>query len=355
MGRDYQAMTTLIREKLQTSSTADFSVSEVNGGLVRALAEYSTHKPHVIPITFALEGRSGTDTTAAASTVTDTVKGHFLAADATNEKIIHNTTRNTKAVVLTQSSTSIVTIATNLMTANDNYRILNKRCWNQKQINIGEVGNHMGIHSVEYPIGQKRNWELYDHVLEVDVDYVPDSNSNTAIVNPPGDTTTLVRFNYVHALPNLTDWAATFGSTATAAATTLSATALQSAGTISEGTQFTIENHMTVYTVAASATIAANTCAVTFFPGLEAAVSSTAWVLTIRKSSLDNMDEETIATLATGRILESKAIKHANTITYGGGSVWQNVSVLGQSMVAQALTEVKRRTVWKTSRRYPTE
>lgn len=348
-------MTTLVARQLQSSGTADFTVAEVNDGLTRSLAEYSDYKPHIVNITFDLEGRYGTDTTASASALTDTVKGQFLAADATNEKIVHNITRNTKAVILTQSSTAIVTIGSNLMTANDQYKIYNKQCWNQRQVYIGDVTNYQSIHSVEYPIGQRRNWKIYDSVLEVDVDSVPDSNSNTAIVSIPNNIQTLVRFNYPHALPNLTDWTATFGATATVSATSISATALQSAGTINQGTEFTIENHRTTYTVATSATIAANTVALTFFPALEAPVSSTAWVLTLRQSTLDPQDEEIIAKLAAGRIMESKANKFPNAISLGGGAVWQNFRVLGQSIVNESLTELKRKTPWRTSRRWPTE
>ena len=355
MTRAYSAMTTLVVTKLQSSGTSDYSVAEVNNGLVRALAEYSDYRPHIVNVTFELEGRFGTDVTASASALTDTVKGQFLAGDATNEKVIHNTTRNTWAVVLTQSSTSVVTLGMNLMTANDNYKIYNKQCWNHRQINIGDITNYQSIHSVEYPINQRRNFKVYDRVLEVDVDYIPDSNSNTAIVTLPNDMTTLVRFNYPHALPNLTDYAGVVaGTAATVGATTVAMSSLQSAGTINVGTEFTIENHRTTYTVASSATIASNTVAVTIFPALEAVASST-WVVTIKQTSLDPQDEEILATLAAGRIMEDKANKYPNALGIGGGAVWQNFRVLGSSLVNEALTELKRKSPWKTSRRYPTE
>ena len=353
--RDYSAMTTLVRDKIQTTSTADFSVAEVNNALSRALVEVSDYHPHVVPITFDMESRTGSDVTATASSLTDSVKKQFVSADATNEKVVHNVTRNTRAVVLTVSSSSVVPLASNLMTADDDYAIYNKQCWNKRQVFIGDVPGYQGVDSVEFPVGQRRNYKIYDRVLEIDTDNVPDSNSNTSVVSVPNNVQALVRFNHPQALPNLSDFKGTVaGTAATVGATTLASSSWQSAGTINIGTELTIENHRTTYIVAASAAIASNTASLEIYPGLEAPATST-WVITIRQTSLDMGDEEIVAKLAAGRLLEDKANKFPNAIPLGGGAVWQNYRVLATSMVNEALLELRRKTTWQTSRRYPTE
>ena len=98
--RDYAAMTTLITERLQSSGTADFSVAMVDNGLSQALAELSDYHPHLVGAVFQVEGRRGRSTSTSADNLIDTVNGQFLAGDATDEKVIHNTTDNSKAVVL---------------------------------------------------------------------------------------------------------------------------------------------------------------------------------------------------------------------------------------------------------------
>ena len=352
---DYAAATTLIVQRLQSTGTADYSVSEIDNALTYALDELGRYHPHTVPITFKLESRRGTDTVAAASSVTDTVKGQFLSTDPTDEKVIHNITRNTYAVALTQSSTSVITVGMNLMTANDEYRVYNKQCWNERQIYIGDVPNYDQIDSVEYPIGMKRNWKRTGKILELDINRVPDSNANTAIVNIPYNVNCMVRFQQPHALPNLTDWTATLSATAATGATTLSATALQSAGTISTGAEFTIENHRLTYVVANSATIASNTVAISFYPPLEAPVSSTAWVLTFEKTSLEPQYEDVVADIAVGRAMINRAPEFVNAINIGGGQVYQNFLATGQTKLADAQARLRKSVPPKTTRRFPTD
>ena len=353
--RDYAAMTTLVVERLQSSGTADYSVNEVNNGLTQALQEYSGYHPHLAGLTFNLESRFGTDVTASASSLTDSVKKQFVAADATDEKVIHNTSRNTRAVVLTVSSSTVITLGMNLMTANDNYSIYNKQCWNSRQVYVGDVPNYESIHSVEYPIGTRRNWKRYDKVLEIDLDYVPDSNANTAIVTYPNDVTALVRFIQPHVLPNLTDFAGNVAATVAVGATSISSSAWQSAGTINLGTEFTIENHRQTYIVAGSATIASNTVAISLYPPLEAAVSSTAWVITIRQSSLEPDAEDMIADLAAARIALNKAPLFLRSIGAMGQATVNNFITYGERRLAEVRGRLEASAPPKTSRRYPTD
>ena len=355
MTRDYAAMTTLIVERLQSSGTADFSVAMIDNGLTQAIAELSDYHPHIVGVVFNVEGRSGRSTSTNADNLVDTTNGQFLSGDATDEKVIHNTTDNSWAVVLSYSSTSQIGISSDIMTVDDQYKIYNKQCQNHKQIYIGDVPNYEAVHSVEYPIGERRNWKRYDRILEIDKDVIPDTNSNTAKITNLPDDEALIRFIQPHALPNLTDWAATFSATAAVSATSIALTALQGAGTIVTGAEFNIENHRTTYIVSASVTIASSAVTVGFYPPLEAAVSSTAWVVTVRKTTLEPHYEEMVADLASARIALGKAIKFANTIAFGGGDVATKFIAIGERRLAEAQSRLKRSVPPKTKIRYPAD
>ena len=352
MPRSYTAMTSLITQKLQSAGTADFSVAEVDYQIEESLKEFSAYQPYIMPVIFKIESRYGEDVTGTASKLTDSVKSQFLAADATDEKVVHNTTDNTWAVVLAQDSTSILSLSADIMAANEKYRIYNKRCTNKRQIFIGDMPKYIGIDSVEYPLGTRRNWKLLhgDQVLEIDADVIDDSNAN--VTNKP-NVDVLVRFIMPHVLSQLTDWAGTLAASAAVAATAISTLALQSAGTIEEGEELTIENHRTTYIVVADATIAANTAAVSIFPGLEAAASST-WVITFRKSTLLPNQEEILADLVAARLAINKASKFFNTVTVGGGSVWLNFENWGLQKLTETLLRLRQQSTPKTKRRYPT-
>ena len=140
-----------------------------------------------------------------------------------------------------------------------------------------------------------------------------------------------------------------------AAATTVSLTALQSAGTIEEGEQFTIENHRRIYTVNADAAIASSTAAITFYPPLEAAVASTAWVISFLKSSLTPRDEELFADMVAGNLAISKAPKFFNTIPVGGGEVWSKFLSWGERRLAEVIGKLRRDNPPQTKRKWPTE
>ena len=352
MPQDYAAFTTLITRKLQSSGTVDYSLAEVDDQIEECLKEFAVYQPHLVSIFFKIESRTGTDVTGTADKLTDSVESQFVAADATDEKVIHNITDNTWAVVLTQDSTSVLSISADIMDPNEKYEIYNKRCGNKKQIYIGDIYDHPEIDSVEYPLGRRRNWKLYGDVLELDVETVPDSDSTLTTLN---DIDVLVRFKRPHILSQLTDWVGKMAATAASAATSLSATSLQSAGTIEEGEELYIENLRQLYVVTADATIAANTAVMSIYPPLEAAIASTAWTFTIRKSTLAPQDEETFADLVAARLAINKASKYLKSFSIISGNAWADFLSWGERRLAETLAKLKRSSPPPTKTRYPTE
>ena len=354
--RDYAAFTTLIVTKLQSAGTMDFSVAEVDYAVEEGLKEYSTFKPHIVPILFQIESRYGTTSTAA-STLTDTTKLQFLATDDDNEKVVHDTTNNGWAVVKTAStSTSVLVLNASILTANDSYEIYNKRCWNNKQVYIGDVLPLINdIESVEYPIGTKRNWSLpSEGVLEIGADYVPDSNANTAVVTNSPDVNVIVRFYRAHQLSSMTDWVGAAGSAgASVGATTMTYTGLAVSNTIKEGYEFNITTHKQSYIVTANTTAStAGAGTVPFYPPLEAAVAASTGI-TFIKSTLNPHEEEIFADLVAARLAINKAPKYFNAISLGGGNVWQNFLTWGERRLGEVLSKLRRLSPPKTKSTYP--
>jgi len=355
MPRDYAAFTTLITTKLQSSGTADFTVAEVDYAIEEGLKEFATYRPHLVPIIFKLESRTGTDVTGTANKLTDSAKAQFVPADTSNDKVVHNTTDNTWAVIWNQDSTSVLSITANIMAANEKYEIYNKRCWNKKQLYIGDLIDVVGteIDSVEYPLGTKRNWKVYGDVLELDVEasVIPDSDSTLTTLN---DIDVLVRFKKPHIISQLTDWAGIMTDTAAAAATSVALSSLQSAGTIEVGEEFYLLNQRLLYWVVAQTSIASSTSTISFYPPLETSVASTGMAITFRKTSLAPQDEEIFADLVAARLATSKSAKYLNAIAIGG-EVWTRFITWGERKLMETLARLKRLSPPPTKRRYPTE
>ncbi len=353
--RDYAAMTTLVCIKLQSAGTMDYSVAEVDYQIEETLKEFSTYKPHIVTLPFKIESRYGSDITGAASTLTDGIKSQFVAADATEEKVVHNITDNTWAVVKAYVSASTLTLSDNIMGANEVYKIYNKRCLNKRQIYIGDIiPEILEIVSVEFPLGNKRNWEIKSQgVLEIDVDYIPDSNGN--VTNLP-NVYVLVRVKRPHILSQMTKWSGLVSGTAgVKAATALAVSGLTVSSTIEEGGEFFIATHNQSYMITANATAStAGIATLSIYPGLEA-VASSATVVTFTKSTLKSNEEMLFATLVASELAISKAPKFFNSINLGGGSVMQNYYTWGEREKEKVLSDLRRQEPPVTVRRYPTE
>ena len=341
MPLDNAAMTTKVVTILQSAGTMDYAVAEVNSAITDGLKEFAHYQPHIVPLTLPLESRYGTASTTSANNLVDTTKGQLQTTDATDEKVIHNTYDKTWAVITSVASTASVGISRDIFAVTENYKIYNKRCWNEKQLYIGSMPDYVEIDSVEYPIGQKRNFVILNDVLELDVDYVADSNAGSTITQLP-DTDVLIRFNRPHVLTPLTDLEGKMAATAAKGATTISGSSLQAAGTLTIGDEFYIGGHRTLYTVTTAATIA-TTAAIAFYPPLEADIGSTATTFIFTKSSLSAQQEEPFANLVAARLAISKPMKlysQANSaiVTIATAATSINNMTAQLTLAASALT-----------------
>ena len=350
MSQTYASMTTLVVSKLQSGGTADYSVAEVDAHIATALGELSQYQPHLVPMRFRLESRYGADVTGTSSKLTDLVKLQFLSTDV--GKVVHNLTDDTWGVVTGYTSTSVLSISKNMMAANEEYRLYNQECWNEKQIYLGNVPENYVIESVEYPVGTKRNWKRFGRVVEIDVDFVDDSDST---LDNLGKTLVLVWFSKPHVVSQLTDWQGQCAATAATGATTLSMNALQTSGTVHVGDEFTVMNTDGYYVVAESSVIAASTTVVTFYPPLDSPVSASTGVYTyFTKTTLEPYQEDLTADLAASRLAIDKSPKFINSVVIGA-NVWSNLLAWGEHRLAETLSRLRRSTPPKTKKRYATD
>ena len=338
--RTYADMLALVSQKLQDTSNTKFLVAEVHYQIEESLKELASipgHE-HLVEIIFKIESRTGTASSTSANNLVDATESQFVAGDATNEKVIHNTTDNTWAVVLTFTSTSILALSRDIMVSGENYEIYNKRCWNKKQIYIGDVPPYIEIDSVEYPIGTKRSFTVKNGVLEFNIvgSLIEDSDSTQTELP---DVDVLVRFNRAHILSQLTDWAGELTAGYAASIASIGVDGLGTVEVVEEGEELYLENQKALYTVTADVTMVAGAGTLVIYPGLEAAALDNDDI-TFVKSSLKQDEENDFASLVAGRLALNKAPKH---FTLAGGSIWQSYLTWGEKTLADTLKRLNRK------------
>jgi len=296
---------------LQDTGAAIYDSTETGYWIEECLKDAALCKArdfHTVPVVFKIESRTGRDTTGTASSLTDTTKSQFVATDDDDEKVVHNTTDNTWAVVKTYTSSSVLVLSADIMASGEDYEIYNKRCWNKKQIYIGDVTDYLDIDSVEYPIGQKRNFKVYGDVLELKVDDSVIEDSDTTLTTL-SDVNVLVRFIKPHRLCQLADVDGAVHTEGAAAATTLQVKSFTDTQIVEIGDEFHITGHKATYTITASVTLANQATTgstLTFYPGLEA-VASADVVVTFVQSTLPPHLEELFCHLVVTRAIISEA------------------------------------------------
>jgi len=363
MATSYADMLIKINQMLQdpTGTTYD-DTTEVAYWIEESLKELATYDPHIVDVIFKIESRTGTDTGSTTTALTDTTKGQFLSTDATLEKVVHNTTDNTWAVIMTDSSTEIQTLTASIMASGESYEIYNKRCRNNKQIFMGDIGvedvtDHLWIDSVEYPIGTRRNFKVYGDILEIDVDSVQDSDSTK---DPPSDIDVLVRFAKPHRLCQLTDLGGVTmtGTDEGEAGDRRVRVKGFTEGEVPEvGDEFYIANHRTLYTIYEAATFNGqdSTGSMLYhWPALEAdTVAGDA--VTFVSSTLKPHHEELFCHLVAARAVLSDNITKIDAINKGGPDVWQRYQTWGERKLGEVLGKLERLSPPKTKRSYPTD
>ncbi len=309
MALNYAAILAEVLQYLQDTGAAIFASAETQYGIENELKHLSRYSPQVIDVIYKIESRTGTDVTGTASSLTDLVKLQFVASDATQEKVVHNTTDHTWAVVLANSSTSVNTLSADIMDANEKYAIYNKRCRNKKQIYIGDMPSYLSVKLVEYPIGTPRNYtRVSNDVIELEV-YDGTIRDSDSTLDTLSKTEVLVKYAIPHVVCQLADLVGEVHTAGVAGAKTMQIKSFTDAEIVEIGDQFTIENHMATYIVTTGVTLNYQVAAgssIGFYPGLEAAAPGDS-IITFRKSSLTPEEENYLIRLVSARACISKS------------------------------------------------
>ena len=310
MPLSYATFITRVLQFLQDTGAATYTSTKTNYAVENELKILSRYSPVLIDAIFQVESREGYDTAGTASKLTDTTKSQFLAADATNEKVVHNITDDTWAVVTGYTSSSILSISKGIMASGEEYEIYNKRCKSKRQIYIGAMLPFLGIDSCEYPLGTERNYlQIARDIIEIQVENntIEDSNSTLTTLN---SVDVLIRFALSQVLCQLTDLAGAVHTAGAAAATTLQVKDFTDAQIIEVGEMFNIATHRTTYIVITEVTLANQATTgstLAFYPGLEA-VTTAGDVITFVKSSLPPLEENLLERMVCSELVQSEQI-----------------------------------------------
>jgi hypothetical protein len=343
MSLSYANILDRIEQLLQDTSNTTYDVTELGMWIEDALKLLSRWRPLLVDIVFQVESRCGTDATGTASKLTDSVKAQFLAADATNEKVVHNTTDDTWAVVTARDSASVLSLSRDIMDANETYEIYNKRCRNKRQIFIGDMPSEYWdrVVRVEYPIGKERGFRKLGEVIELDVEDVAIQDSDSTLTTL-AQVDVLVRFALPQVLCQLTDLSGELSAGAAEGATSIAVDGLGPTELIEVGDQFTLENQRSTYIITAAVTTSGNAATLTFYPPLEAAASDNDDV-TFRKSTLSSHEEAVICRAVAKLAMMSNTVTKLDTVNTGGGNVSQNEQAWAMRILEDTMGELRSR------------
>lgn len=343
-----------IEQMLQDITNATYDTTELGYWIAEGLKELATYDPHIIPVTYKIEARTGTATTdTTTKTLDDTTNDQFLASDVLYEKVVYNTTDETWATITSYTDADTVGLSADIMVSGEGYKIYNKRCYNSKQVYIGDVGDYLWIEAVEYKCQQSprdfRNWKLYGDVLEIDIDFTPTDGDE---VN--------VYFAKPHRLCQLTDLDGTVyhetpGNSYPVGNIAVVTEDLTNGEWVYVGDEFYIAGHRNPYTCTEDKELSdqADGGSVLYFnPGLEAPAADDA-VITFVKSTLKPQHEELFCHLVAARAVLSDNIRHIDAIPTGGPDTWLRYQQWGERKLGEVLGKLDRLSPPRTKRIYP--
>ena len=317
---DYATFLIRVSQFLQDTALATYDATELGMAIENELKRLSRYAPFLVDAIFQVESRTGVDTAGTASKLTDATKSQFLSTDPTNEKVVHNITDDTWAVVTGYTSASVLSISKDIMGSGESYEIYDKRCKNKKQIYLGAMLPYLWIEAVEYPMGTERNFFLVSRdIIELYVDdgTIQDSDST---LTTPNSVDVLVKFAQPQVLCQLTDLDGAVHTAGAVGATTMQVKSFTDAQVVEVGELFNIADHRTTYIVNTALTLANQATTgseLAFYPGLEA-VTTADDVITFIESTLQPNHEDLLERMVISRAVQSDMIRNINAVSIGG-------------------------------------
>ncbi|KKN76448.1 hypothetical protein LCGC14_0369570 [marine sediment metagenome] len=309
MARTHAVLLTEIYQECLDTGAAKILAAHATQQLAHAIRRASDDIPRKKVFSYFIESRTGKASATSSGYIVDTTETQFIVANDI-DKVVHNTTDNTWAVVNTDgsNSTSKLKLSKDIMVSGESYEVYNKGCKTPFQINLEDivnyVGENRGVIAVEYPIGTRRNFDVEGDILTIAIDSVDDSK----VTDPATDTEVLVTVNvrhYVSAMVLLTG-AIDNASDEAAGETVIHVDTLDSSSVFAADTEFTIAGVRGIYTTVKDTTLASNEGDITIYPPLES-IAEDDDVITITGSTLTRLLEPVVVLLAAGYCLRAYA------------------------------------------------
>ena len=336
-----------IAQIIQDTGMAKYLTAELTQYMLMGLKIMSVYVPHVVPISYNLETRTGTATSTSSGNLVDATEAQFLSTDV--GKVVYNIDDWTWALIKTYSSTSQVALSKDIFTSGEDYEIYNANCRSSKELYIGDVIDYLDIRRVEFPIGSPRNFRIEEDILTLLYDGVLDDTKDVDAVDE-----VLIFFDKRQKVSQLTTLVgALTAAGAAAAATSIPIDGLLPAtGVVEQDQELTIANTRGIYTVAAAVTLAAGAGTLSIYPCLENAVVNDQ-VITLKQSTLNTMLENIFCELVAGLAMVYKSPSELNSIAIGGDMYTTSLARLGTNLYAgHALIQLQRMAIKKIKTKY---
>ncbi len=338
----FAEITDRISQELQDTGNTNWGDPEIKLAIADGLIEVSQYDPYTITRTFEVETRQGSASATTAGALVDTGVSQFLAGDV--GKYLFNDDKNTWAEVTAFVSTSQLTISKDIFTVGETYRMFNKYCWNNRQLNIAdEYDNIIDFAGVEYPTQRFRRNIINEQVLsggrvlELDLMWGPDDTSVTG-----AEKEVFVEYTTRHRLNAMTDLAGTLTGAEAAGSKSLGMSNLTDGDDpIQKGELFEVAGIRGIYRVTADAAISSSAATVPCFPGLESAGEGSD-VVTFIGSTFTQRIEWVFPQLVAGRLAISKTRLRNDGINKGGSAAADRMREWGERKVEAALRELRK-------------
>lgn len=183
--KNLAAIRTIIRQKLRDeiaeSVTPDFEDNEIDLHIAECLVEISRRRGRKVREILFATYKTGTATATTASHLVDTTNLQFESGDV--GKTVYNSTDNTTAKITVYTSTSDVTLDTNIMASGETYYIFDTDCSSAKELSITSLREDdklIEVEKAEWPTRQStpefRNVTVFGDILKLEVDTDPEDN-----------------------------------------------------------------------------------------------------------------------------------------------------------------------------------
>ncbi len=359
MPKSFVTLINEIEQELQDTGNAIWSAAELAIQLEDAIREASeetvrrSDDRYEVRHSFDIESRTGQASSTTSDALVDATLSQFASTDV--DKVIYNPTDRTWAIVTAFISTSQLTLSRDIMASGEDYRMYNKGCISNKQVNLEDVtdgiGDDHGVYKVEFPVQENpqsfRNYKVEGNILTIDINFEPDDSADS-----DARKEVFIWFTKRHRVSQLTDLVGATTAIIAEGATSVPLDALSGTEIIAEDTELVIAGVRGKYRVTADVTLSSGSGTVVVWPPLESAAAEDD-VITITGSTLTRRLERIVVELTAARAAISQALTFANTVPVGGPNVAARYQSWGGSKLAVVQRKMRGGLKPWTKREYP--